>query len=125
MVKFRHRGNFNNTERFIKTVLSKEIYKNLDEYGQKGVEALRSATPVDTGKTADSWGYEIVQNRGEIKIVWTNDNFNKGEQIAVLIQYGHGTGTGGYVQGRDYINPSMRIVFDEIADDIWKEVTNA
>lgn len=125
MVKFRHRGNFNNTERFIKKVLDREIYTNLDEYGQKGVEALRSATPVDTGKTADSWGYKIVQNRGEIKIIWTNDNFNKGEQIAVLIQYGHGTGTGGYVQGRDYINPSMRIVFDEIADDIWREVTNA
>ncbi len=125
MLIFRQRGNFNNTERFIKKVLNKEIYKNLDEYGMKGVEALRASTPVRTGLTADSWDYKIIQNKGDIKIVWTNSNFNKGEQIAVLIQYGHGTGNGGYVQGRDYINPSMRVVFDEIAEDIWREVVNA
>jgi len=88
-----------------------------------GVDALRDATPKDTGKTADSWGYEIIVNNGSASIVWTNSNQNHGVYIAVLIQYGHATRGGGYVQGRDYINPAMRPVFDKIANDAWLEVT--
>lgn len=125
MFIFRHKGDFKNTERFLKKVLKGGIYKNLDKYGARGVEALANATPVDQGTTAASWGYEIEKTSSHVRIAWTNSNLNKGEQIAVLIQYGHGTGTGGYVQGTDYINPAMREVFQEIADDVWREVVNA
>ena len=85
--------------------------------------ALRSATPVDSGETAASWDYEIEMNGDKKAIYWTNSNINDGVPIAVILQYGHGTGTGGYVQGRDYINPTMQTIFDQIADDAWKEVT--
>ncbi len=125
MIIFTHKGDFNNTERFIRKALNREFYKNLEKYGERGVEALKAATPVRTGKTADSWDYEIERKGDRIKIVWTNSNINKGRQIAVLIQYGHGTRNGGYVEGVDYINPSMRKVFQQIADDVWKEVVNA
>lgn len=104
---------------------SGDLYKKLDELGQRGVEALSAATPKRTGRTAASWGYEIKKGRGHATLAWTNSNFNDGEQIAVLIQYGHGTGRGTYVQGVDYINPAMRNVFQEIADEIWEEVVNA
>ena len=125
MIIFTHKGDFNNTERFIRKALNREFYKNLEKYGERGVEALKAATPVRTGKTADSWDYEIERKGDRIKIAWTNSNINKGRQIAVLIQYGHGTRNGGYVEGVDYINPSMRKVFQQIADDVWKEVVNA
>lgn len=97
----------------------------LDRYGKVGVEALRRATPVDSGLTANSWGYRIVKMGAGSRIEWYNTNVNDRTVIAVLIQYGHGTGTGGYVEGRDYVNPAMRRVFDQLAEEVWKEVTNA
>lgn len=89
-----------------------------------GVEALRDVTPVDTGTTADSWDYTIERKPGSVSIYWTNSNINDGVVIAVILQYGHGTGTGGYVEGTDYIRPAMKPVFDQIAKDAWEEITN-
>jgi len=123
MIKFVHRGDFKKTEEFLKRNRKIEIRQILNYYGQKGVEALRDATPKDTGKTADSWNYEITEDDKGYHIYWNNTSKNKGVQIAILIQYGHGTGTGGYVQGRDFINPAIRPIFDEIADTAWREVT--
>lgn len=125
MIVFRQRGNFNNTEKFLKRAKKNDFYKNLDKYGREGVAALASATPIDSGITASSWGYEIKQGRGTVSIYWTNSNINKGVPIAVIIQYGHGTNNGGYVQGRDYINPAIRPVFDKITNKVWKEVTSS
>lgn len=88
-----------------------------------GVDALSAATPVDTGKTAASWGYVITRTSDTATITWTNSNVNNGVPIALILQYGHGTGTGGYVKGRDYIKPAIRPVFDELANELWKEVT--
>ena len=97
----------------------------LEKYGEEGVKALMAATPRDTGATANSWSYRIVKNKDSATITWTNSNTTEsGIPIAVLIQYGHATGTGGYVQGRDFINPAMRPVFDKIAEDAWMEVKN-
>ena len=123
MIKFNHKGDFKNIEKFLSRMSNKEEFKALDRFGQAGVEALRAATPVRSGATASMWGYEIQNDGSTVKITWTNDNINQGVNIAVIIQYGHGTGTGGYVQGRDYINPALRSVFDQIANDVWKEVT--
>lgn len=124
LVRFKHRGNFNRVERFLNRVSDREYLNVLDHYGQMGVEALSKATPVDTGLTASSWTYEIERNRDQTTISWLNTNTNQGVNIAVILQYGHGTGTGGYVQGRDYINPAMRPVFDKIADQAWREVSS-
>lgn len=124
LVSFKHRGNFNRVERFLNRVSDREYLNILDHYGQMGVEALSKATPVDTGLTASSWTYEIERNRDQTTISWLNTNTNQGVNIAVILQYGHGTGTGGYVQGRDYINPAMRPVFDKIADQAWREVSS-
>ena len=96
---------------------------NLDKYGREGVAALAAATPIDTGKTASSWVYEIVREAGSASIIFSNTNVVNGEKIAVLLQYGHGTRNGGYVVGRDYINPAIQPIFDKIAEDAWKEVT--
>lgn len=95
----------------------------LDKYGKDGVAALSSATPVDGGNTANSWYYEIENKKGQVRINFLNSNINQGVPIAIILQYGHGTGTGGWVQGRDYINPAIQPVFDRILQDIWKEVT--
>jgi hypothetical protein len=95
----------------------------LDKYGRDGVAALSSATPVDSGNTANSWYYEIENKKGQVRINFLNSNINQGVPIAIILQYGHGTGTGGWVQGRDYINPAIQPVFDRILQDIWKEVT--
>lgn len=119
-IRIVQKGDFKKVEKFLKRVSKKEYLKILDKYGQKGAQALASATPVDSGKTASSWGYEIHDNC----IYWTNNNINKGVNIAVILQYGHGTRNGGYVQGRDYINPAIRPIFDGMVDDIWKEVTS-
>lgn len=124
-VKFEVSGNFSNTERFLNRIRHKDYLNSLDSFGRQGVQALRNATPVDSGKTAESWDYEIHQTKGMTEIVWTNSNVNDGVPIAVILQYGHGTGTGGYVQGRDYINPAMRPIFDEIAEKAWKVVTES
>jgi hypothetical protein len=100
-----------------------EIMHVLKKYGEEGVKALRDATPKDSGETADSWGYEITKDGRGYVITWTNSKKNKGVPIAIILQYGHGTGTGGYVEGRDYINPATRPIFDAIAEEAWKEVT--
>lgn len=123
MIDFRHRGSFSHVERFLKRVKKMRIEHILNEYGQLGVEALANNTPKDSGKTASSWGYTIEVTDTGSSITWTNSNVNKGVNIAVILQYGHGTGTGGYVEGRDYINPAMQPIFDKIADESWKEVT--
>ena len=102
-----------------------QITKILDKYGKMGVNALANATPLDSGKTAESWGYEISVKKEGATIHWTNTNQNNGVHIAVILQYGHGTGTGGYVQGIDYINPAIRPVFDKIVEEAWMEVVNS
>lgn len=124
MIRFKHKGDFKHTEHFFKVVTERSYLRTLEKYGQAGVEALASATPVDTGKTASSWSYEIVQTSGGFSIFWHNSNVNKGVNIAVILQYGHGTGTGGYVSGVDYINPAIRPIFENIADSAWKEITS-
>jgi len=125
-VNFTHYGNFNRFETFLKKVvrIKPVIRLILDKYGRKGVDALKEATPKDSGKTADSWTYEIEEENGALKIVWRNSNVNDGRVIALLLQYGHGTGTGGYVQGTDYINPAIAEIFGQMADEAWKEVTS-
>lgn len=125
MIVIKHSGNFERTEKFLKKMQKGDIFKALDKYGQKGVSALASATPVRTGKTSSSWSYEIEMGANSYSIIWTNDNTNRGVNIAVILQYGHGTGTGGYVQGVDYINPAMRPIFEQIAEEAWREVTRA
>lgn len=123
MIVVKHRGNFNNTKSFLNRARRKDFLRRLDLYGQEGVAALSAATPVDTGKTAASWGYEIkMEPDGNFVISWTNDNINNGVPIALVIQYGHATRDGGWVEGRDYINPAIKPVVDRIAEDIWKEI---
>ncbi len=116
-------GDLSKTIKFLNRLQKKEYLNILSKYGQRGVEALRAATPVDTGKTADSWYYEIEEGSNQTTISWGNSNINKGVVIAAIIQYGHGTGTGGYVQGTDYINPAMKDIFQKLADECWREVT--
>lgn len=124
MIRIKAKGDFSKSMGFLNR-LKEFIHKgNLDKYGQMGVEALRAATPKDTGKTSESWDYEIVHENGKVSIFWTNSNTNKNVNIAVILQYGHGTRRGGYVQGIDYINPAMKVVFQEIAEKSWKEVTS-
>lgn len=125
MVIVKQKGDFSKTEKFLNSTSKKLYYRNLQKYAEQGVAALASATPVDSGTTANSWGYEIRQTKNSVSIYWTNSNVNKGVPIAVIIQYGHGTRNGGYVQGRDYINPAMRPIFDKIAESVWKEVTSS
>ena len=124
-VKFEVSGGFTKTERFLNRMKRREYLNVLDEFGRDGVQALRNATPIDSGATAEAWDYEIKRARDYTEIVWTNSNVNDGVPIAVILQYGHGTGTGGYVQGRDYINPAIRPIFDKIAEKAWKVVTSA
>lgn len=123
MITFRHKGDFSKLNQYFERVREAAKIGVLDKYGQAGVAALRSATPVDSGKTANSWTYEIERQNGSVSIVFNNTNINKGVPIAIILQYGHGTGTGGWVQGRDYINPAIQPVFDKIANDAWEEVT--
>lgn len=110
-------------EKFLKRVSTGDIYKSLDEAGRKGVAALQAATPIDTGETSGLWSYRIKRTSKGVSIEWYNGNIVDGVPVAILLQYGHGTGTGGYVAGRDYINPAMRPIFDEIANNVWKAVT--
>lgn len=124
-VKFEVSGSFTKTEQFINRMKRREYLNVLDELGREGVQALRNATPVDSGKTAESWDYEIKRARNCTEIIWTNSNINDGVPIAIILQYGHGTGTGGYVQGRDYINPAIQPIFDKIAEKAWKVVTSS
>ena len=122
MITFKHNGNFKNTERFFKKT-RRDYFKTLEIYGRQGVEALSSATPIESGLTADSWTYEIIMLRDTIKIVWSNTNVIDNVPIAIIIQYGHGTRNGGYVQGQDYVNPAIKPIFDKIIKDVWAEVT--
>ncbi len=123
MIIVRHRGNFNKTEKFLKRASRLSYKKFLDKYGRRGVDALSATTPTNTGLTASSWNYEIHGSGKTVEIVWTNSNVVSGIPVAVLIQFGHGTGTGGYVTGIDYINPALKPIFDDIANEAWKEVT--
>lgn len=122
-IKFVHHGNFSKTEKFFRR--SKDITRNidLDKYGQAGVEALREYTPKDTGLTANSWYYEIVHDADGTRIIWSNSNLGEGwAPIAILLQFGHATGNGGFVEGQDYINPALRPIFNELAEQAWKEM---
>lgn len=124
MIKFKHRGSFSKTEKFLNRIRGIEYLNILSRYGQEGVAALSAATPVESGATASSWTYEITHTPTSTTISWLNTNVNKGVNIALILQYGHGTGTGGFVRGRDYINPAMRPVFDRMAQQVWKEATS-
>lgn len=125
MIKITHKGSFSNIELFLnRNKKSKSIARILEKYGQRGVDALSGATPVDSGETAASWSYEVEESDAGVAIRWLNSHVNDGVNIAVILQYGHGTGTGGYVEGRDYINPTMQPIFDEILNDVWREVTS-
>ena len=123
MIGFRQKGDFSNTTRYFQKLKNAKIIRILEKYGQEGVSALSSATPVDTGLTASSWYYEISNKNGSAMISFHNSNIQNGVPIAIILQYGHGTRNGGWVEGRDYINPAIRPIFDRIADDAWKEVT--
>ena len=123
MIKFTHKGDFSKTDRFLERAKNVIKIGELDKYGKAGVAALSSATPFESGKTASSWYYEIERQNGNISINFNNSNVNNGVKIALILQLGHGTGTGGWVEGRDYINPAIRPIFDEIANNAWKEVT--
>lgn len=125
MISFRQKGDFSKLTRFFEKAKEVVHRGDLDKYGREGVAALSSATPVDSGVTASSWSYEIVQKKGSVSIEFNNSNIQNGVPIAVIIQYGHGTGTGGWVQGRDYINPAIQPIFDKIANNVWREVTKS
>ena len=125
MIKITQKGSFDKTTRFLNFLYRRDFLRHLNEYGQEGVNALAAATPIDSGKTASSWGYEIETKLNRISITWTNSNIVDGVPIAIILNYGHATGNGGYVQGRDYIDPAVRPVFDHIADSVWREVTSA
>lgn len=123
MISFRQKGDFSKLTRFLERAKEAVRLGDLDKYGREGVAALSSATPIDSGTTANSWYYEIENKSGTAKIVFYNSNVQNGVPIAIIVQYGHGTGTGGWVEGRDYINPAIQPVFDKIAESVWREVT--
>ena len=122
MIRFRQKGNFSKLSNFLERAKNVVRIGDLDKYGREGVATLASATPVESGLTASSWTYEIVRGKGSVAIRFNNSNIQNGVPIAIILQYGHGTGTGGWVEGRDYINPSVQPLFDKIADNAWKEV---
>ena len=122
MISVKHKGDFSNLERFINVVLKRDYLNILAEYGKRGVEALRAATPIDTGLTRDSWGFEIVSGVNKTSIRWTNSNIQNGVLVAVILQYGHGTRNGGFVQGIDYINPAIQPIFKQMANEAWEKV---
>ena len=123
MIGFRHKGDFSKTSKYLNGIRQRNFVNMLEKYGREGVEALASATPVDTGLTAKSWDYKIEQKNGSISLVFTNSNIQNGIPIAIILQYGHGTRNGGWVQGRDYINPAIQPIFDNIVKQAWGEVT--
>ena len=125
MVSFRQKGDFSKLTKFLERAKESVGRGLLDQYGRKGVEALSSATPVDSGLTAASWDYKIVNQKGSVTISFTNSNVVDGVPIAIILQYGHATRNGGWVEGRDYINPAVRPIFDELAEKAWREVTKS
>lgn len=124
MIEITAPGSFSKTDAFLSKMARNDLLNILDHFGAMGVDALSSATPVDSGLTASSWTYEIVKERRSVTLVWHNTHVVSGMPVAILIQYGHGTGTGGWVEGYDYINPAIRPLFDRIADEVWGQVTN-
>lgn len=125
MISVTTKGDFKNTEKFLDRAKRINLRNVLNRYGEIGVNALAAATPIDTGKTASSWGYYLEISDESSSIIWTNSNVNKGVNIAIILQYGHGTRNGGYVRGRDYINPALAPIFEDLASDAWKEVTGS
>lgn len=125
MFSFAHRGSFDNLETFLKRMLKGDIFATLDAYAAEGVQALSANTPKETGRTAASWSSQVRYSNGNYIIEWHNSNVNKGVNISIILQYGHGTGTGGYVHGIDYINPALRPTFDRIAEKVWRAVQAA
>lgn len=123
MIKFSQKGDFKKSIIYMEKLKEAIRLSAFDKYGREGVNALSSATPVDSGKTASSWYYKIQRTKDTISITFYNSNINKGVPIAIILQYGHGTGTGGWVEGRDYINPAIQPIFDKMAEEAWKEVT--
>ena len=122
-IRISQHGNFNKLERFLKKVSDTDYLSRFAKYGEMGLEALKSATPERSGLTAASWGYSLEVNGSGVRIVWTNSNINQGVPISIIIDTGHGTGTGGYVAGREYIDPAIVPVFDQIINEMWKELT--
>ena len=125
MIKFTVKGDTHSTDAFLETMMKGDFFSNLETFAQRGVDALASATPRETGETADDWTFEIDRSGGEVTIWWINTHVVNGFNVAIGLQYGHGTGTGGWVAGYDYINPALKPIFDEIADDVWNEVKKA
>lgn len=123
MITLSAKGDYSTTYKFLNKISTRFVNNRLELYGQKGINALAANTPKDTGLTAASWYYEIEYTDNGVGIYWKNSNVNNGVNIAIILQYGHGTNGGGYVQGIDYINPALRPIFEAIADDVWKEVT--
>lgn len=123
MIRFRHKGDFSKLTRYFEKLRNAVKLGILDKYGREGVAALASATPVDSGETANSWYYEVEHKNGSASIIFKNSHINEGVPIAIILQYGHGTGTGGWVAGRDYINPAIQPIFDKMLNDVWREVT--
>jgi len=125
MITFTHTGDFSKSDKFFKASLNAEVsLSQLARFGQQGVSALSAVTPVNSGVTASSWYYKISNTKGRSSITWFNSNFVNKVPIAIILQYGHGTKNGGYVQGRDYINPALKPIFDKMAEYAWKEVIN-
>ena len=123
MISVKQKGDFSKTIQYLGSAEKAIRLKDLDKYGREGVAALASATPVESGVTANSWRYEITRSKGSVTISFLNSNIQNGIPIAIILQYGHGTGTGGWVQGRDYINPAIQPIFDKITNNAWREVT--
>lgn len=125
MVRVKIKGDFHKTEGFLYNITHMNLHRLLRKYGEEGARALEAATPKDTGETASSWGYEITTDRTSSRVVWTNSKIVDGYSVALLLQYGHGTKNGGFVQGIDYINPALKTIFMRMADDAWREVTRS
>lgn len=124
MITFESKGNFEKTSLWLDRMSRGEIFSSLEQYGAKGAAALASVTPKETGETSQQWSYQIERANGSYSIVWTNDKVVAGVPLVIMLTFGHGTGTGGYVQGRDFINPAIQPIFDQIANDVWKVVTS-
>lgn len=125
MIKINTRGSFRRTEQFLTKMSSSERYSTLSSAAQRGLNALAKATPVDSGVTADSWSYDIKTTPRSTTITWSNSNVVDNVPVVILLQYGHATGTGGFVEGENFINPAIRPVFNKISDDVWKAVVNS
>ncbi len=123
LIKIKHKGNFNNAEKFFNRVLKRDYLNILGRYGDAGVRALRNATPSASGKTAESWDFGIEEGNGTVTLYWSNSNENEGVNIAILLIYGHGLQNGTYVEGIDFVDPAMRPIFEQLANECWKEVT--